>query len=124
LAPLDTAAVTARHTGTTTDVPPSHNPEEKNMKVSMVASHYPHPSHHEEFVARVQQVRSVFRQAPGCLAADCWVSADGKAVVSTVQWESEEARDASFASLRAAGLDTDYDERETRPREIVQLVAC
>ncbi|BAU83981.1 hypothetical protein SLA_3067 [Streptomyces laurentii] len=94
------------------------------MKVGMVAHHYPHPSHREEFVARVRRVAEVFRQAPGCLAADCWLSADGEAVVSTVQWESEEARDASLVSLGAAGVDVEFDEREVRPREIVPLVAC
>ncbi|ASU85382.1 hypothetical protein CDO52_23590 [Nocardiopsis gilva YIM 90087] len=94
------------------------------MKVAMVASHYPHASYRDEFIARVQQVAEVFRQAPGCLSAECWVSADGEAVVSTVQWESEEARDASFAAVMAAGLDLDHDERESRPREIIQLAAA
>ncbi|MEU8912746.1 hypothetical protein [Streptomyces nigrescens] len=41
-----------------------------------------------------------------------------------MQWESEEASAASFATVAAAGLDLAYDERESRPREIVRLAAC
>lgn len=91
------------------------------MKVGMVASHYPHAAHREEFISRVHQVAEEFRRHPGCLSADCWVSAD--AVISIVQWESEDAFAASLAAVQAAGLDLAYDERESRPREIVQLVA-
>ncbi|MFE1172838.1 antibiotic biosynthesis monooxygenase [Streptomyces sp. NPDC058773] len=92
------------------------------MKVGMVASHYPHAAHREEFISRVHQVREAFLRTPGCLSADCWVSAD--AVISVVQWESEEASAASFAAVQTAGLDLAYDEREIRPREIVRLAAC
>ncbi|MFE0380664.1 antibiotic biosynthesis monooxygenase [Streptomyces inhibens] len=95
------------------------------MKVGMIASHYPHPSHREEFISRVHRVGEEFRRTPGCLSADYWVSADGDAVISIVQWESEEASAASFAAVQAAGfaLDLAYGERESRPREIVRLVA-
>lgn len=91
------------------------------MKVGMVGDHYPHVEHREEFIARVQRVAEAFRQTPGCLSADCWVTDDG-AVVSTVQWESEDAYQASFAAIMESGLDLDYDERESRPREIRQLL--
>ncbi|MFH8406842.1 antibiotic biosynthesis monooxygenase [Streptomyces sp. NPDC018019] len=94
------------------------------MKVGMVAHHYPRPAHREEFVARVHRVAEEFRRTPGCLSADCWLTADGDAVVSVVQWESEEASAASLAAVQAApGLDLAHDEREARPREIVRLVA-
>ncbi|MFF3767442.1 antibiotic biosynthesis monooxygenase family protein [Streptomyces sp. NPDC001922] len=92
------------------------------MKVGMVASHYPHATHREEFIARVHRVAEEFRRTPGCLSADCWVS--DEAVVSIVQWESEEDYAASFAAVAAAGLDIDFDEREARPREIVRLAAA
>ncbi|WP_432144454.1 antibiotic biosynthesis monooxygenase family protein [Streptomyces sp. bgisy084] len=92
------------------------------MKVAMVAHHYPHAAHRAEFITRVQQVAEAFRGTPGCLSAECWESAD--AVVSTVQWESEEASQTSFATVMSAGLDLDFDERESRPREIVRLTAC
>ncbi|MFF4605089.1 antibiotic biosynthesis monooxygenase family protein [Streptomyces sp. NPDC001339] len=93
------------------------------MKVGMVAHHYPHPAHREEFISRVHRVGEVFRQTPGCLSAECWVSGD--AVVSIVQWESEEASAASFAVVQAtAELDLAYDDRESRPREIVRLTAA
>jgi hypothetical protein len=48
----------------------------------------------------------------------------GDAVVSTVQWESKDAQASSFAAAKAAGVDFDYDERESRPREILRLVSA
>ncbi|WP_030807929.1 putative quinol monooxygenase [Streptomyces sp. NRRL S-337] len=93
------------------------------MKVAMVASHYPHAAHLDEFVSRVHQVAEAFRNTPGCLSAECWVSAAGDAVISTVQWESEEARNASLATVGASALDLAHDAREARPREIQHLVA-
>ena len=94
------------------------------MKVGFVAIHYPHISHREEFISRVQQAVEVIRLTPGCLSADCWVTVAGDAVVSTGQWESEDARASSFATAKAAGVDFDYDERESRPREILRLVSA
>ncbi|GAA3262378.1 putative quinol monooxygenase [Nonomuraea helvata] len=91
------------------------------MKIGMVASHYPHAAHREEFIARVHRVAEEFRRTPGCLSAECWLSDD--AVISIVQWESENALTASLATVQAAGLDLAYDEREARPREIVRLMA-
>ncbi|TJZ59024.1 hypothetical protein FCH28_02435 [Streptomyces piniterrae] len=94
------------------------------MKVGMVAHHYPHAAHREEFLARVHRVGEEFRRTPGCLSADCWVSPDSDAVISIVECESEEAFAAAFAAVEAAGLDTTYDERESRPREIVRIVSA
>ena len=93
------------------------------MKVGEVAIHYPHMSHREEFIARVKLAVEVIRQTPGCLSADCWVTEASDAVVSTVQSESEDALAASFATAKAAGVDFTYDERESRPREILRLVS-
>ncbi|WP_137993171.1 putative quinol monooxygenase [Streptomyces vilmorinianum] len=92
----------------------------KAGKVGMVAHHYPHAAHREEFIARVHQVAEEFRRTPGCLSAECWTAGD--AVVSIVRWESEGARDASLAAVMGAGLDLAYDDRESRPREILGLV--
>ena len=61
---------------------------------------------------------------PGCLAAECWVSEDGQAVVTTGQWESEQDLMAGFSAVRTAGIDFDYDERESRPREVFRLVSA
>jgi len=94
------------------------------MKVGFVAIHYPHMSHREEFIARVQRAVEIMRLTPGCLSADCWMTVAGDAVVSTVQWESKDAQASSFAAAKAAGVDFDYDERETRPREILRLVSA
>jgi hypothetical protein len=48
----------------------------------------------------------------------------GDAVVSTGQWESENALAASFAKAEAAGVDFDYDELESRPREVLRFVSA
>ncbi|TJZ59054.1 hypothetical protein FCH28_02635 [Streptomyces piniterrae] len=92
------------------------------MNVGMVAYHYPHAAHREEFISRVRQVRDVMLRTPGCLSGECWASGD--AVISIVRWESEDARAASFAAVAEAGVDVAYDERESRPRDIVPLVAA
>jgi heme-degrading monooxygenase HmoA len=94
------------------------------MKVGMIGTHYPRASHREEFISRVHQVAEVFQRTPGCLSADCWLSGVGDAVISIVQWESDEAFAAGFAAVEAAGLDIAYDERESQPREILRLVSA
>ncbi|OXM54248.1 antibiotic biosynthesis monooxygenase [Amycolatopsis alba] len=94
------------------------------MTVGFVATHYPHADHHSEFVSRVQRVADVLRSTPGCLGAECWVTADGDAVVSIVHWESESAQAASMQALGTADVDVAFDDREVRPREIVQLVSA
>ncbi|WP_340682047.1 antibiotic biosynthesis monooxygenase [Amycolatopsis coloradensis] len=94
------------------------------MTVGFVATHYPHTDHHDEFVARVRRVADVLRCTPGCLAAECWVTAAGDAVVSIVRWESEAAQAASMQALGSAAVDVAFDDREVRPREIVQLVSA
>ncbi len=78
------------------------------MKVGFVGIHYPHISHREEFISRVQRAVEVIRLTPGCLSADCWVTVAGDAVVSTAQWESEDARVSSFATAKAAGVDLGF----------------
>jgi len=93
------------------------------MTVGFVAVHYPDAAHRDDFISRVQHAAEVLRSTPGCLAADCWIAVTGDAVVSTAQWESEEAQTCSFAIAKAAGVDFDYDEREIRPREILRLVS-
>ncbi|MEV1249640.1 hypothetical protein ACIBO2_27915 [Nonomuraea sp. NPDC050022] len=45
-------------------------------------------------------------------------------MISIVQWESDEAFAASLAAIQEVALDLAYDQRETRPREIVQVVAA
>jgi quinol monooxygenase YgiN len=93
------------------------------MKVGLVALHYPRPEHRDEMISRVRQAAAVMTAAPGCLAADCWVSEDGQAIVTTGQWESVQALAAGFAAVRTAGVDIGYDERESRPREIHRLIS-
>lgn len=94
------------------------------MKVALVAFHYPHPEYRDEMISRVRQAADVMAAAPGCLAADCWVSEDGQAVVTIGQWESQQALTAGFAAVRTAGVDFDHDERESRSRDVFKLVSA
>jgi quinol monooxygenase YgiN len=94
------------------------------MTVGFVAFHYPRPEHFDDFVARVHKVGAVLRSVPGCLSVDSWVTTDGDdAVVSTGQWESEDAFAASFAAVAAAEVDVTFDDREHRPRQIYKLAS-
>lgn len=94
------------------------------MKVGLVALHYPRPEHRDEMISRVHRAAEVMAATPGCLAAGCWVSEDNQAVVTTGQWESEQALIAGFSAVRTAGVDFDYDERESRPREVFKLASA
>ncbi len=89
------------------------------MTVGLVAVHYPRPEHRDEMISRVRQAAAVIAATPGCLAADCWLS--GEAVLTTGQWETEQACAAGSAAARAANVDFDYDDRESRPRQIFRL---
>ena len=68
------------------------------MKAGLVALHYPCPERWDEMISRVHRAAEVMAAAPGCLAVDCWVSEDHQAVVTTGQWESEQALMAGFAA--------------------------
>ncbi len=94
------------------------------MKVGMVALHYPRREYWDEMISRVRQAADVMAATPGCLTVDCWVSEDGQAVVTTGQWETEQALAAGFAAVRTADVDFGYDERESRPREVFRLISA
>jgi quinol monooxygenase YgiN len=94
------------------------------MKVGLVALHYPRAEHWDEMISRVRQAADVMAATSGCLAVDCWVNEDRRAVVTTGQWESQRSMVAGFAAVRAAGIDFDYDEREARPREVLNLASA
>jgi len=94
------------------------------VKVGLVALHFPRPEHWDEMISRVHRAAEVMAMTPGCLAVDCWVSEDHQAVVTTGQWDSELALRAGFAAVRTAGVDFDYDERESRPRQVYTLVSA
>ena len=50
-------------------------------------------------ISRVHRAAEVLAATPGCLAVDCWLSEDNQAVVTTAQWESEQARIAAFGGV-------------------------
>lgn len=91
-------------------------------KIGMVAVHHPRREHRDEFVERVRRAAEVISRSPGCLGADCWTTDDG-AVVSTAQWLSKRAMQASFAAAEELGVDFTYDDREAKPRDITMLVS-
>ncbi|MEU7168121.1 hypothetical protein AB0A70_26325 [Streptomyces morookaense] len=92
------------------------------MTVGFVAFHYPRPEYAEEFIGRVRKACAFVGSRPGGMAAECWVTADGEAVVTTGRFASEEALKAAFAAARDAGVITECDEREHRPREFFTLL--
>jgi quinol monooxygenase YgiN len=94
------------------------------MKVGLVALHHPRPEHWGEMICRVHRAAEIMAATPGCLAVDCWVSEDHRAVVTTGQWESELALRAGFAALRSADVDFEYDERESQPRQVFNLATA
>jgi hypothetical protein len=52
---------------------------------------------------------------------DCWQEEATGAVVTTGKWQSKDAVRAGFAAVAAANVDFDYDDRESRPREVFNL---
>ena len=94
------------------------------MTVGLVAVHYPRREHRDEMISRIHRAAEVMAATPGCLAVDCWVSEDDQSVVTTGQWESEQALTAGFSAVRTAGVDFDYDGRESRPRDVLRLISA
>ncbi|MYT27596.1 MULTISPECIES: antibiotic biosynthesis monooxygenase [unclassified Streptomyces] len=92
------------------------------MTVGFVAFHYPRPEYFEEFIGRVRTACEFVRSRPACLATECWVTADGGAIVTTGRFESEETLKAAFAAASDSGVITECDEREHRPREFFTLL--
>jgi heme-degrading monooxygenase HmoA len=89
------------------------------VSVGLVAFHYPKPEYRDELVQRVRRAAEVMATVPGCLDVGCWHEEATGAVVTTGKWESKDALRAGFAAVAAA--DVDYDERESRPREVFNL---
>ena len=90
------------------------------MNVGLVAIHYPHDAHRNELIDVFKRAAEAMRQTPGCLGTEIWVNVADGTIVTTGRWASDEALDASFA---AAGVSIAQDERESRPRDILKLVA-
>jgi quinol monooxygenase YgiN len=93
------------------------------VKVGVVAIHHPHPEHRNELIERVVRAAEVMRRTPGCLSVECWTTPVDDTLITTGQWESRSAVAEAFAAVRVAGVDFEYDERESRPREVLQLLA-
>jgi quinol monooxygenase YgiN len=91
------------------------------MTTRLVAFHHPRPEHRAELVQRMQAAAEVMRSATGCLEASVWEVRDGAALVSTGTFASEEAWTRAVRAVLDAGIDFDYDERETRPRDVYFL---
>ena len=92
------------------------------MTVGFVAFHYPQPEAFEEFTARVRQVAEILAHQPGCRSARAWATTDGDAVVSTVEFDSQDVFDAAFAATREQLTPLAvFDERERKPRQVFNL---
>ncbi len=92
------------------------------MAVGLVAVHYPRPECAAEMMERVRAAAVVLIGVPGCQEASCWRDPEG-AVVTIGKWESEGALRAGFDALTNAGVDFEYDERESRERWILRLIS-
>jgi hypothetical protein len=92
--------------------------------VMLVAWHYPYAEHREEMIQRVRDAAEVFRSTSGCLAADVWLDDESGAVVATGRFDSDDAVRRSFAAVTTSDVDFDPDERESRPRAVMRLVAA
>jgi heme-degrading monooxygenase HmoA len=92
------------------------------MKVGLVAIHYPQTAYRDEMISRVRRAAEVMERVPGCLAVDCWANPADGTVVTTGRWESEGALAAGFEAVQATEIDFDFDDRESRPREVLRLV--
>jgi quinol monooxygenase YgiN len=86
-----------------------------------VAIHHPTADQADAMVDRVRAAAEVMSATPGCLEATCWRESGG-AVVTIGKWVSDDALNAAFAAVTAAGVDFEYDERESRPREVLRIV--
>ncbi len=92
------------------------------MSFRLVAFHYPKPEHHDEMTRRITRAAEVMTTVPGCLEADCWKEESSGAVVATGTFESKEACMRAFHAVAAAKVDIDFDDRESRPRDVYNLI--
>ncbi len=89
----------------------------------LIAFHYPKPEHRKEMIQRLRRAAEVTMTTDGCLNADCWVEEAGDGVVATGTWKSKDQCQRSFAALTVAGVDWQFDERESRPRTVYSLMS-
>jgi quinol monooxygenase YgiN len=97
---------------------------EQAGQFGIVALHYPRDEFRDEMAMRVARAAEVMATVPGCIEALCWREEDSGIIVATGKWASEEAWRASLSAVADAQVDFDYDERESRPREVFNLSAC
>jgi quinol monooxygenase YgiN len=90
--------------------------------MALVAFHHPKPEHREELVQRMRAAAEVMRTVEGCSDASVWEARESAALVSTGTFASEQAWQQAVRAVLEAGVDFDYDERESRPRDLYILV--
>lgn len=91
------------------------------MALGLVAFHYPKPEHRDELLERMRAAAEVMRAVEGCTDASVWEMREGAALVSTGTFASEEAWTQAVRAVLEAGVDFEYDERESRPRDVYFL---
>ena len=91
------------------------------MALGLVAFHYPKPEHRDELLERMRAAAEVMRAVDGCTDASVWEMREGAALVSTGTFASEEAWTQAVRAVLEAGVDFEYDERESRPRDLYFL---
>lgn len=93
------------------------------MRFGFVAYHYPRPDQLEDFIERTRVVRDTFLDQPGCRSAQVWFTPDRDAVVTIVDFDSEEAGQRALGVVGGLGDAVAFDDRELKPRVITALIA-
>ena len=89
------------------------------MSFGFVAFHYPAPEHLDAFVADCHRVADAMRAQPGFVDVGVWVSADGEAVVTNGEFESQKDFEALADLAREMGATADgLSELEIKPRVV------
>jgi antibiotic biosynthesis monooxygenase len=83
-----------------------------------LAIHTPKPEHADDLLDAMTRLRAAADGLPGLVAMGGWRDLASGRVFAMSLWESEEAGQASWASLGPLVADVPFEEWEERPPEI------
>lgn len=93
-----------------------------DVTLRLVAFHYPKPEHRDELLQRMRAAAEVMRTVEGCSEASVWETRETAALVSTGTFASDEAWAEAVQAVVETGVDFEYDDRESRPRDLFFLM--
>jgi len=91
------------------------------MRFLYLALHYPRPEHTQNLLKAMVDLRAAMRAAPGLVEATAWLEEDGRRIVATSIWESEESFRGAIPVIQGAVKDVPFGDWEQRPRELFRL---